>query len=70
MEPIGTYEGFEVIFINTALVSKNRIRRGFPLIGKNSGHMYYQWNLGIRDKRRKKKGMCVATLFTLNPDDG
>ena len=70
MEPIGTYEGFEVIFINTTLVSKNGIRRGFPLIGKDSRYMYYQWDLGIRDKRRKKKGMCVTTLFTVNPDDG
>ena len=69
MEPVGTDEGFEVIFINTALNSKDGIGRGFPFIGKDSGYVYHQRNLGIRYKGRKKKGMCVSTLFTVNPGD-
>ena len=69
MEPVGTDDGFEVIFVNTVLISKNGNKRAFSFIGKDSGYVYHQRNLGIRYKGRKKKGMCVSTLFTVNPGD-
>ncbi|CBL37943.1 hypothetical protein CL2_09300 [Anaerostipes hadrus] len=50
MEPVGTEDGSDVVFVNTALTCKNGTNRGVLFTGKDTGYMYCQGNLGIRYK--------------------
>lgn len=69
MEPVGTDDGSDVVFINTALPCKNGTNRGVLFIGKDTGYMYRQGDLGIRYKRRQKKGVGMSAVFAVNTDD-
>lgn len=69
MEPVGTDDGTDVVFVNAALLFKNGTDRGVLFIGKDTGYMYRQGNLGIRYKGRQKKGMGMSAVFAVNTDD-
>lgn len=69
MELIGTDDGSDIVFVNAALLCKNGINRGVLFIGKDTGYMYRQGNLGIRYKRRQKKGMGMSAVFAVNTDN-
>ena len=66
MEPVGTEDGSDVVFVNTALTCKNGTNRGDLFTGKDTGYMYCQGNLGIRYKGRQKKGMGMSAVFAVN----
>ena len=66
MEPVGTEDGSDVVFVNTALTCKNGTNRGVLFTGKDTGYMYCQGNLGIRYKGRQKKGMGMSAVFAVN----
>ena len=44
MEPVGTEDGSDVVFVNTALTCKNGTNRGVLFTGKDTGYMYCQGN--------------------------
>ena len=69
MVPVGTYDGSDVVFVNAALPCKNGTNRGVLFIGKDTGYMYRQGNLGIRYNGRQKKGMGMSAVFAVNTDD-
>ena len=57
MEPVGTEDGSDVVFVNTALTCKNGTNRGVLFTGKDTG---------IRYKGRQKKGMGMSAVFAVN----
>ena len=69
MEPVGTDDGSDVVFVNAALPCKNGTNRGVLFIGKDTGYMHRQGDLGIRYKGRQKKGMGMSAVFAVNTYD-
>lgn len=56
MEPVGTEDGSDVVFVNTALTCKNGTNRGVLFTGKDTGYMYCQGESGNKVQRKTEEG--------------